>query len=100
MNEIKEMPTIEVEVEHNPDLIEVPEVATPIAHTVKRGRGRPAKVDKQLFIDMWNNANDLNEVAGSLGMPTTSVSVKASQLRKQGCSLKMFRRGRRRKTAI
>lgn len=75
-------------------------VATPIAHTVKRPRGRPAKVDKQLFIDAWNNAQDLNEVAMMLGMPTTSASVKASQLRKTGCELKQFRRGRKHKAAI
>ena len=98
MNEMKEMPTIDVELEHNPDLIEMP--ATPVAHTVKRGRGRPAKVEKQLFIDAWNNSTNLNEVASMLGMPTTSASVKASQLRKTGCELKMFRRGRRKKTPI
>ena len=63
-------------------------------------RGRPAKVEKQIFIDVWNKASNLNEVAAMLGMPRASVSVKASNLRKTGCNLKMFRRGRRRKTAI
>tara|TARA_Y100000310_G_scaffold301784_1_gene338557 strand:- start:151 stop:441 length:291 start_codon:yes stop_codon:yes gene_type:complete len=90
------------EIEYNPDLIDESktEVATPVAHAVKRPRGRPAKVEKQIFIDAWNNSTNLNEVASMLGMPTTSASVKASQLRKSGCELKMFRRGRRKKTAI
>ena len=81
-------------------VLEQEEPAIPVAHTVKRGRGRPAKVEKQIFIDVWNNSENLNEVAQSLGMPTTSVSVKASNLRKTGCELKMFRRGRKRKSAI
>ena len=93
----KNEPMIEIELDQ--EAIATP-VATPIAHTVKRGRGRPAKVEKQLFIDAWNNSTNLNEVASMLGMPTTSASVKASQLRKTGCNLKMFRRGRRKKTAI
>jgi len=76
------------------------ETATPVAHTAKRGRGRPAKVSKQMFIDVWNRSPNLNEVAATLGMPRTSVSVKASNLRKTGCDLKMFRRGRKHKTAI
>lgn len=78
----------------------IEEVATPAAHTVKRSRGRPAKVEKQIFIDAWNGAADLNEVAMMLGMPTTSASVKASQLRKTGCELKRFARGRKQKVAI
>ena len=86
-------PTIDVEMEST-------EVATPVAHTVKRGRGRPAKMPKQVFIDAWNNCTNLNEVAAMLNIPTTSASVKASQLRKTGCNLKLFRRGRKRKTAI
>ena len=80
--------------------METMEVATPVAHTAKRGRGRPPKVEKQIFIDVWNSSHNLNEVASTLAMPRTSVSVKASNLRKTGCELKMFRRGRRRKTAI
>ena len=98
MKEMNQLPTIEVELERAQDLMEMP--ATPVAHVVKRGRGRPAKVEKQIFIDVWNNSNNLKEVAQSLGMPTTSVSVKASNLRKTGCELKMFRRGRKRKSAI
>jgi len=86
-------PTIEVE-------LETTEVATPVAYTVKRGRGRPAKVAKQIFIDVWNSSENLNDVAATLGMPPTSVSVKASNLRKKGCDLKLFTRGRKRKTAI
>ena len=60
-------------------------------------RGRPAKVEKDIFIQMWNNASSLNDVAASVGMPSTSVSVKASLLRKSGHQLKKFRRGRRAK---
>jgi len=93
----KNEPMIEIELDQ--EAIATP-VATPIAHTVKRGRGRPAKVEKQIFIDVWNNAENLNDVAQSLGMPASSVSVKASNLRKTGCELKMFRRGRKRKTAM
>tara|TARA_Y100000310_G_C20286555_1_gene625149 strand:- start:143 stop:430 length:288 start_codon:yes stop_codon:yes gene_type:complete len=80
--------------------METMEVATPIAHTVKRGRGRPAKVEKQIFIDVWNSSHNLNEVAATLGMPRTSVSVKASNLRKTGCELKLFPRGRKPRVAI
>jgi len=75
-------------------------IATPVATKPKRPRGRPAKVSKQMFIDAWNNSQDLNEVAAMLSMPRLSASVKASNLRKTGCNLKMFRRGRKRKTAI
>ena len=78
--------------------LETMEPATEVAPKAKRGR--PAKVEKQIFIDVWNQASNLNEVAAMLGMPRASVSVKASNLRKTGCNLKMFRRGRRRKTAI
>ena len=58
MNEMKEMPTIDVELEHNPDLIEMP--ATPVAHTVKRGRGRPAKVEKQLVLLCFRSKTLIN----------------------------------------
>ena len=65
--------------------------------TTAKKRGRPAKVEKDIFIQMWNNATSLNDVAASVGMPSTSVSVKASLLRKSGHQLKKFRRGRRAK---
>lgn len=65
--------------------------------TTAKKRGRPAKVEKDIFIQMWNNASSLNDVAASVGMPSTSVSVKASLLRKSGHQLKKFRRGRRAK---
>ena len=65
--------------------------------TKAKKRGRPAKVEKDIFIQMWNNASSLNDVAASVGMPSTSVSVKASLLRKSGHELKKFRRGRRAK---
>lgn len=80
-------------------MIATDEAITPTGEHPKK-RGRPAKVEKQIFIDVWNKASNLNEVASMLGMPRASVSVKASNLRKTGCNLKMFRRGRRRKTAI
>lgn len=92
------------EVEHNPDLIEQTgetlEQLPKDRQVTKPGRGRPAKVDKQVFIEAWNNASDLTEVASMLGMPRTSASVKASQLRKSGCELKLFPRGRKNKDAI
>ena len=87
--------------ELSPMMIDMEEpIATPIAIKPKRPRGRPAKVGKQMFIDAWNNSQNLNEVAAMLSMPRLSASVKASNLRKTGCDLKMFRRGRKRKTAI
>ena len=70
------------------------ETATPVT---KKPRGRPAKVEKDIFIQMWNNATSLNDVASTVGMPSTSVSVKASLLRKSGHQLKKFRRGSRAK---
>ena len=85
-----------IETEHNPDLIEGTLSSQEIT---KPARGRPAKVDAQMFIETWEKADDLREVAALLGMPTTSASVRASNMRKSGVSLKQFRRGRKRKTA-
>tara|TARA_R110000796_G_scaffold177088_1_gene293984 strand:- start:60 stop:452 length:393 start_codon:yes stop_codon:yes gene_type:complete len=65
----------------------------------KRGRGRPEKVSKEMFTEAWNKCNSLKEVAGLLGIPSTSASVKASNLRKSGRDLKKYRRGAKRKTA-
>ena len=73
--------------------LEMAEAITP------KKRGRPAKVSKEMFMDVWNGSTNLNEVAQTLGMPNTYVSVKASMLRKEGRELKRFTRGRKRKTA-
>ena len=111
MNEIKnmvkehlEMEKIDGEIEHNPDLIDSPieydvvEKVAPVAAAVApKKRGRPAKVDKEIFIQMWNKGRNLNDVAAALGMPTSSVSVKASLMRKSGVRLKKFTRGRKAK---
>jgi predicted transcriptional regulator len=63
-------------------------------------RGRPAKVEREIFIQTWNKGANLNAVAEALGMPTTSVSVKASLMRKGGAKLKKFRRGRKAKVKV
>lgn len=78
------------EIENNPDLI----VEQP------KKRGRPAKVQNEIFVEMWNNAlknGSLQEVAASLGISPASCSVKASNLRKAGLDLPQFKRGRRKK---
>ena len=90
VKEHMEMEKIDGEIEHNPDLI----VET--APVAKR-RGRPPKVERDIFIQMWNKSRNLNDVAAALGMPITSVSVKASLMRKGGAHLKKFRRGRKAK---
>ena len=66
----------------------------------KRKRGRPAKIDEGLFIEMWNAAlesGSLEEVAKMIGSSPASTAVKASNLRKRGVSLGRFKRGRRKK---
>jgi|TARA_R110002020_G_scaffold14120_1_gene50272 hypothetical protein len=65
----------------------------------KRGRGRPEKVSKEMFTEAWNKCDSLKEVAELLGIPSTSASVKASNLRKAGRELKKYKRGAKRKTA-
>lgn len=80
------------EIENNVPQITVPEEVKPIA---KRGRGRPAKVEKAIFVEMWNKATSLSEVSVLLGMSKASCSVRASNLRKQGCELRPFQRGRK-----
>ena len=87
------------ETEHNPDLIIETEEAAPVAAAPKK-RGRPAKVERDIFIQTWNKGINLNAVAEALGMPTTSVSVKASLMRKGGAKLKKFRRGRKAKVKV
>ena len=69
--------------------------------TPKKKRGRPVKVQNEIFVEMWNAAlanGSLQEVAGSLGMSVGSASVKACNLRKAGYDLPQFKRGRRKKT--
>ena len=90
--EIEEMkvntiPTVLVEV--------TPEIEQP-----KKKRGRPAKVQNEIFVEMWNAALDkgsLGEVAASLGISPASCSVKASNMRKAGFDLPQFKRGRPKK---
>lgn len=64
-----------------------------------RKRGRPEKVSKDVFTEAWNNCSSLKEVAELLGVPALSASVKASNLRKSGRHLKLYKRGAKRKTA-
>ena len=70
------------------------------AEEPKRKRGRPAKVQNEIFVEMWNAAlenGSLGEVAASLGISAASCSVKASNMRKAGFDLPQFRRGRPKK---
>jgi hypothetical protein len=50
-------------------------------------------------MEVFNKAGSLKEAAQLLGLPVNSVSVKASNLRKTGCNVKRFRRGRKKKVA-
>lgn len=66
----------------------------------KKKRGRPAKVQNEIFIEMWKAAlaeGSLGEVAATLGISAASCSVKASNLRKAGYDLPQFKRGRPKK---
>jgi len=78
------------------------EVAQPVLRTQPaqpKKRGRPEKVSKDVFTEAWNNCDSLKEVAELLGVPALSASVKASNLRKAGRNLKLYKRGAKRKTA-
>ena len=73
--------------------------ATPETKVPKK-RGRPAKVQNEIFVEMWNAAlidGSLKEVAASLGISPASCSVKASNMRKAGYNLPQFKRGRPKK---
>jgi len=73
---------------------------TPEIEQPKKKRGRPAKVQNEIFVEMWKAALDngsLAEVAGSLGISAASCSVKASNMRKAGFDLPQFKRGRPKK---
>lgn len=78
-----------------------------------RGPGRPANVTEKAFLELWNNASNLDEVAVALssqarfqGRDHTAVklyaSMRATQLRKKlrasGSDLKAFPRGARKAT--
>ena len=66
----------------------------------KKKRGRPAKVENKIFVEMWNAAlekGSLGEVAATLGISAASCSVKASNMRKAGFNLPQFKRGRPKK---
>ncbi len=94
MNETNNMntePTITVDLE-----VFAREVAQP---TLPKKRGRPEKVSKDMFTEAWNKCDSLKEVSELLGVPALSASVKASNLRKTGRNLKMYKRGAKRKTA-
>ena len=68
------------------------EVAQP---TLPKKRGRPEKVSKDIFQEVWNKCETLDEVAETLGLPRTSVSVKASNMRKLGCTMKRMKKARK-----
>jgi len=78
------------------------EVAQPVLQTQPaqpKKRGRPEKISKDMFTEAWNKCDSLKEVAELLGVPALSASVKASNLRKTGRDLKLYKRGAKRKTA-
>tara|TARA_Y100000310_G_C20080585_1_gene533635 strand:- start:53 stop:379 length:327 start_codon:yes stop_codon:yes gene_type:complete len=98
--EIEEMKT-GIEVTNSPTL---PKAAQNLiageVEKPKKKRGRPAKVENEIFVEMWNDAltnGTLREVAHTLGMSAASCSVKASNLRKAGFNLPQFKRGRPKK---
>ena len=79
--------------------VEPVEIA-PAIEQPKKKRGRPAKVQNEIFVEMWNAAlenGSLGEVAASLGISAASCSVKASNMRKAGFNLPQFKRGRPKK---
>jgi len=71
-------------------------VIEPEKNISAKRRGRPPKIGKDLFIEMWNKSVNLEEVASLLGISKASCSVRASNLRKGGCNLRQFVRGRKR----
>jgi hypothetical protein len=71
---------------------------TPVATTQEEPptkRGRPYLIAPEVFTAAWAAAGTLDEVATNLGITKVSASVKASQLRRKGYELTMFKRGRR-----
>ena len=104
-NNIHTEPTIIVDLE--PDEVKVIEshsnhraqATQPMLPAQPKKRGRPEKVSKDMFAEAWNKCDSLKEVSELLGVPALSASVKASNLRKTGRNLKMYKRGAKRKTA-
>mgnify|MGYP003153006407 FL=1 len=77
-------------------IAEAPQVAIEVAQpTLPKKRGRPEKVSKDIFQEVWNKCDTLDEVAETLGLPRTSVSVKASNMRKLGCVMKRMKKARK-----
>jgi hypothetical protein len=79
------------EINMNENVVEMTHETKPIAKKL----GRPAKIQKQMFVEMWNGSTNLNEVAETLGISKLSCSVRASNLRKEGVNLSRFKRGRK-----
>lgn len=83
-------------------MLENMEIETQVEQTVEtkiaKKRGRPAKVDKEIFVEMWNKSANLDEVAALLNISKSSCSVRASNLRKAGSELRQFTRGRKPKS--
>jgi len=68
---------------------------TTMAPTEQVKRGRPYLISPEVFSAAWAAAATLDEVATNLGITKVSASVKASQLRRKGFELPMFKRGRK-----
>lgn len=68
---------------------------------VARGKGRPPLISEDLFIQVWDAADSLQEVAevlfpdGDLANRKFYCSRRATALRKAGNELKEFQRGRK-----
>jgi hypothetical protein len=93
---MKNKNTLEVVKTDHTDSVEVPLIELEMARAIApKKRGRPAKVEKEIFIEMWNKSTSLDEVSGLLNISKSSCSVRASNLRKQGNELILFRRGRK-----
>ena len=73
----------------------LPDQVEPIQVVPAKKRGRPAKIQQDMFVEMWNGSTNLNEVAETLGISKLSCSVRASNLRKAGHNLRAFKRGRK-----
>lgn len=65
---------------------------------IEGGKGLTAYAS--MFIQQWNSAKSLADVAKLAGLSTRAASTKASRLRRAGYDLKEFERGRGRKGVI
>ena len=52
------------------------------------------KVTRKEFVKAWRKSKNLTDVVYLTGLTRNSAQVRASQLRRWGYRLKMFRRGR------